>query len=95
MNLFGAIDPDTTKVELRGLAIIVTMTKVLQGVQFQWPRLLESKQQARWLKYYHRFDEVDKEELDEDRYEIIGPEEDTSDCFGDSHADLKYLENLP
>lgn len=49
--------------ELRGLNIIVTMAKALPGVQFQWPRLLETKQPVRWLKFYHKFDEVDKVDL--------------------------------
>lgn len=79
-------------VQLRGLVILVTMTKTLPGAQFHWPRLLATKQPARWLKYYQQFDHVDYDELDEE-YCISNVTQDRE--YQDDHrpdtVDMDYL----
>lgn len=87
---FGGVVTTSVRVDLRGLAIIVTMAKVLSGAQFQWPRLLPTRQSARWLKYYQKFDQVEDQDLEQDYSFVIPPGKNFIDS-DHQHVDIEYL----
>lgn len=89
-GFFGKIDTGSVTVQLRGLVIIVTMTKLLTGPAFNWPRLLATKQPARWLKYYQKFEGVDDAEIEPEF--LIVPPEDKDYEDSDERADIEHVE---
>lgn len=80
---------DQVTVEHRGLALIVKLPKVLQDAQFSWPRLLATKQPARWLKNYQKFEGLQDEE--EDQIRTVIPQDSDFKDSDEVTADIEYL----
>ncbi|KAJ6624811.1 putative ATP-dependent RNA helicase TDRD12, partial [Pseudolycoriella hygida] len=49
LNLFGCVNSERTSHEIRGLNIVVRLTKTLS--KLSWPRLVQAKEKCHWLHY--------------------------------------------
>lgn len=90
INFFGFIDHiHDHKVELRGLIVYVTINKLVKGPKFHWPRLLDTKVPAKWLKYRQHFDVGDEEESSDKIDAFIAPCE-VHESDPNDKVDLEY-----
>lgn len=61
INFYGSIDPKYTSHEQRGLNVIIRLYKSTKI--FPWPRLLNTTEKQRWLKYHYDFIHLEDKQL--------------------------------